>query len=448
VPADVDVVVVGAGLSGLIAARALSRSGLSVRVLEARDRVGGKMLTADLAGCPVDLGAHWVGPSQRRILALLEELGIETERQHLAGRHSLLLGGRRHAFRGTAPLVSPFAAAETAWRVVQLELRRRRIDAEAPWSSPGAAGLDGLTLGDWMQRVRSRPARFALDIVARTVFGAEPSELSLLFFLWYVQAAGGLLPLTGFHGGAQDSRLTGGAQQVCERLADALGDAVTLGAAVSAVRWTADAVHVAAGGHEIAASRAVVALAPPLMDTIVFDPPLPAARRGLVERTWMGAYTKGVAVYERAWWRDRGLSGLAYAGDGPVQMVVDDSPPQGEPGVLVGFSAGAPARELARLDEAGRRAAMGAAIGRAVADDAPEPSAYRELAWADEPWSRGAPLGLMGPGTLSELGPALRPPVGPIHWAGTDTATEWPGYLDGAIQAGERAAGEIVRAPA
>jgi monoamine oxidase len=443
VSADVDVVVVGAGLSGLIAARALTRSGASVRVLEARDRVGGKMLTVDLAGCAVDLGAHWVGPSQRRILALLEELGIETERQYLGGRHSLLLAGRRHTFRGPAPLVSPSAAAETAWRVVQVELRRRSIDAEAPWSSRGASGLDGQTLGDWMRRVRSRPARLALDLVARTVFGAEPSELSLLFFLWYVQGAGGLLPLTGFHGGAQDSRLAGGAQQVCTRLADELGDAVTLSAPVTAVRWTDDAVRVVAGEREIAARRVVVAPAPPLMDAIAFDPPLPAARQALAQRTWMGAYTKGVSVYERAWWRDRGLSGLAYADEGPVQMVVDDSPPGGAPGVLVGFSAGAPARDLARLDEAGRRDAMVAAIGRAVADDAPAPSAYRELAWADEPWSRGAPIGLMGPRTLTALGPALRAPVGPIHWAGTDTATEWPGYLDGAIQAGERAAEEI-----
>jgi monoamine oxidase len=299
-----------------------------------------------------------------------------------------------------------------------------------------------------MRRVHSRPARFALETVTRTVFGAEPSELSLLFFLWYVQAAGGLLPLTGFHGGAQDSRLAGGAQQVCERLAEGLGETVTLAAPVTAVRWTDDAVSVVAREREIFARRVVVALAPPLMDAIAFDPPPPAARQGLTQRTWMGAYTKAVAVYERAWWRDRGLSGLAYADDGPVQMVVDDSPPAGEPGVLVGFSAGAPARDLARLDAAGRRDAMIAAIGSAVADEAPMPFAYRELAWADERWSRGAPIGLMAPRTLTELGPALRPPVGPLHWAGTDTATEWPGYLDGAIQAGERAAEEVARAHA
>jgi monoamine oxidase len=292
--------------------------------------------------------------------------------------------------------------------------------------------------------VRSAPARTALEIVARTVFGAEPSELSLLYFLWYVQAAGGLQPLTAFEGGAQDSRLTGGAQQVCDRLAAELGDAVVLDAPVTSITCLGDdAAIVRAGERETTARRVVLALAPPLLASIAFEPPLPAERQSLVRRTWMGSYVKAAVVYERAWWRDRGLSGLAYADSGPVQMVVDDSPPGGAPGVLVGFAAGAPARDLQRLDEAQRRDTLIAAIGRAVADDAPPPAAYREVDWAGEPWSRGAPVALMGPGTLTEVGPALRRPVGPLHWAGTDTATEWPGYIEGALQAGDRAAGEV-----
>jgi monoamine oxidase len=295
--------------------------------------------------------------------------------------------------------------------------------------------------------VRSGPARTAFEIVARTVFGAEPSELSLLYFLWYVQAAGGLQPLTAFEGGAQDSRLTGGAQQVCEHLAAELGDTVSLDSPVTSIACLGDdAAIVRAGDRETTARRVILALAPPLLTSIAFDPLPPAERQGLARRTWMGTYLKAAVVYERAWWRDRGLSGLAYADSGPVQMVVDDSPPGGAPGVLVGFVAGAPARDLRRLDEAQRRHALTAAIGRAVADDAPPPTAYRDVDWAGERWSRGAPVALMGPGTLTEVGPVLRRPVGPLHWAGTDTATEWPGYIEGAIQAGDRAAGEVAGA--
>src|SRR4051794_228910 len=215
---DVDAVVVGAGISGLVAARELRRAGASVQVLEARDRVGGKIHTVDVGGCAVDLGAHWVGPTQRRFLALLEELGIATEPQYVDGRHSLTLDRDRRTFTGSIPFVSLFGVAETAWRVARVELRRRRIDVEAPWSSRGARRLDAITLEEWMRGMRSASARATFEISARTIFGAEPSELSLLFFLWYVQSAGGFPALTQVHGGAPEPRVRGGAQQGCERL--------------------------------------------------------------------------------------------------------------------------------------------------------------------------------------------------------------------------------------
>ena len=443
--AHVDVVVVGAGISGLIAARELQRAGASVQVLEARDRVGGKIHTVEVDGCPIDLGAHWVGPTQRRFLELCAELGIATETQYLDGRHSFVLGDRRRTFR-TAPLGLPAGVLETTLRVARIELRRRRIDVDAPWSSPGAAELDSVTVGQWMRGIRTPAARAAFDITVRTVFGAEPSELSLLFFLWYVQSAGGFRALTEFHGGAQDSRLQGGAQQVCELIAAELGEAVTLGAPVTAIAASGDGVVVRAGGHETTARRVVCAIAPPLLESVAFDPPLPPERAAVGHRTAMGAYMKAVAIYDRAWWRDRGLSGVAFADGGPVQMVVDDSPASGEPGVLVGFAGGDAARALQRLDASARQEAVVAAIGQALGDGAPPARAYRDLNWLDEPWSRGAPVSLMAPGALTQVGPSVRPPVGRVHWAGTDTATEWNGYVEGGIQAGERAAREVMSA--
>jgi monoamine oxidase len=180
-----------------------------------------------------------------------------------------------------------------------------------------------------------------------------------------------------------------------------------------------------------------------MVSRIDFEPALPPAREALSQRMPMGAYMKGIAVYDRAWWRDRGLSGLAFSDRGPVQFTVDVSPPGGEPGVLAGFVTGAPAREVPRLEGEERHRVVLDAMGRMLAPEAANPRDYRDFNWLEEPWSRGGPVGLMTPGTLTGLGPALREPVGRIHWAGTETATSWPGYMEGAIQAGERAAAEV-----
>jgi monoamine oxidase len=434
---------VGAGLSGLSAARKLKREGASVVVLEARDRVGGKMHTVSIEGCDVDLGAHWVGPTQRRVLALADELGIEIEKQYLDGKHLLTLGGERHAFTGLVPLVSLFGTAESVLSVARIELRRRLVRVEEPWRSRGASRLDSFTLGHWMEGLRSRAARATFELTARTVFGAEPSEISFLYFLWYAQCAGGVMQLTDFEGGAQDAHLHGGSQQVCERLAAELGDAVVLGSPVSVIATEGDSAVVTSAERTVRARRAIVAVSPAIAGRIEFEPALPPAREALGQRMPMGAYMKGVAVYERAWWRDRGLSGLAFADRGPVQMVVDAGPAGGEPGVLVGFVTGAPARAMGGLAADARRRAVLDAMTAALAPEAATPVAYRDFNWLEERWSRGGPVGLMGPGTLTGLGPVLKEPVGPVHWAGTDTATEWNGYMEGAIQAGERAAGEI-----
>lgn len=411
-------------------------------MLEARERVGGKMHTVSIEGCDVDLGAHWVAPSQSRMLALAGELGIEVEKQYLDGRHLLMLGEERHEFSGLIPLTSVFGAAETVLGVARVELRRRLVRTEDPWRSRGAARLDSYTLAHWMRGVRSDAARAMWTLTARTVFGAEPSELSFLYFLWYAQCAGGLMQLTDFEGGAQDAHLRGGTQQICDRIAEELGEAVSLKSPVAAIKHGPDGVSLRVGRRRIRAGAAIVAVSPAVAARIDFEPGLPS-REALGQRMPMGAYMKGVAVYDRAWWRERGLSGLGFADRGPVQMTVDASPPGGSPGVLVGFVTGAPARAVARLEGDARRTAVLDAMAAIVGPEAGSPAAYRDFNWLEERWSRGGPVGLMGPGTLTGLGPVLTQPAGALHWAGTDTATEWNGYMEGAIQAGERAAAEV-----
>jgi monoamine oxidase len=404
--------------------------------------VGGKMHTIDVDGCHVDLGAHWVGPTQRRVLALAEEFGIEVEKQYLDGKHVLTLAGERHEFTGLIPLTSLYGAAETIVGVARVEVRRRLVRSADPWRSRGAARLDSFTLAHWMRGLRSDAARAMWTLTARTVFGAEPAELSFLYFLWYAQCAGGVMQLTDFEGGAQDAHLRGGSQQVCDRIAEELGEDVLLESPATALRHDGTGVSIKVGRRRIKAAGAIVAVSPAVAARIDYEPGLPS-RDALGQRMPMGAYMKGIAIYDRAWWRDRGLSGLAFADRGPVQMTVDASPPGGVPGVLIGFVTGAPARAVAQLEPAARRHVVLDAMAGAVAPEAADPRSYRDFNWLEEPWSRGGPVGLMGPGTLTGLGPSLREPAGPVHWAGTDTATEWNGYMEGAIQAGERAAAEI-----
>jgi monoamine oxidase len=399
------------------------------------------MHTVEMDGCQVDLGAHWVGPTQRRVLALADEFGIEIEKQYLDGKHLLNLGGERRTYRGNIPLLSPLATLDTGMGMARAELRRLLVQRETPWRSRGARRLDSYTLAHFIHGLRTEGARGMFTIVARTVFGAEPSELSYLYFLWYAQCAGGVMQLTDFKGGAQDAHLRGGSQQICEHIAAELGGDVLLGSPATALKHDGKGVSIKVGRRRIKAAKAIVAVSPAVAARIEYDPGL-AAREALGQRMPMGAYMKGVAIYDRAWWRDRGLSGLALADRGPVQMTVDASPAGGSPGVLIGFVTGAPARAVTQLEPDARRRVVLEAMADAVGAEAASPRSYRDFNWLEEPWSRGGPVGLMAPGTLTGLGHLLREPAGPVHWAGTDTATEWNGYMEGAIQAGERAATE------
>lgn len=437
------VIVVGAGISGLSTARALTRAGVPTTVLEARDRVGGKMHTVQVGVDPVDLGAHWIGPGQRRIAALAHELGVETEPQHLSGSNVLIYGGSRSTFKGTIPKLSPLALLELQVGIWRLEAMRRRVSQEGPLTTK-ARRWDEVSLAEWRgKRLRTRGARMVLDLSTELIFGAEPGELSLLYFLRYMQAAGGWTALSEFEGGAQQDHFVGGSQQICLRLAEELGESVRLEAAVDRIEQSEEGVVVATSSGSFEAELVVLALSPPLAARIRYDPPVPLARDALTQRMFMGAYMKGIAIYERPWWRDQGLSGLAYRDHGPVQMVVDASGRRGQ-GSLVAFVTGRVALELGRRPPKERRDAVLGALVEMLGVEAASPSDYLDVNWHDEPWSRGGPVGVMGPGTLACVGEALREPVGRIHWAGTETAREWTGYMEGGIEAGERAAGEVL----
>ena len=446
-----DVVVVGAGLSGLAAARAIADSGREVVVLEARRRVGGRLLSATLGeGVIVDVGAQWAGDDHERVRRLAADLGVELFPHHGAGRNLLDVGGIRRRYRGTIPRLGPRALWDVFIARRRFDRLAKEVGAESPWASGRAEELDSQTLADWIERNTTTPmARELLGLAGRTIWGTGPEEISMLHALFYVASAGGFDKLIDTEGGAQQDRLDGGAQLLALGLAESVGDRLCLGAPVRGIEQRDDGVRVSADGLEVEAERAIVALPPALAARIEFDPPLSEQRAELARRFRPGRASKCMALYETPFWRDDGLSGEAVTDAGPVTLTFDSSPRDSSAGVLLGFVGGPDADEMASMGTAERRAAVLACFARLYGPRAERPLDYAEQEWSAEEWSGGGPTSNFGPGGWTACGPALREPVGRIHWAGTETATVWSGYMEGALQAAERAAAEALasRAP-
>ena len=444
--ADVDVAVVGAGFAGLAAAREVAAAGRAVVVLEARDRVGGRTVNAEIGdGEVVEMGGQWIGPTQDRAYALAGAVGVQTFPTHTAGDNLMRLDGRLRRYKGTIPKLNPAVLLDIGRGLRKLNRLSRDVDLEAPWEARDAEKLDATSLAEWVDRTMfTRTAKRLMRVTARTAWGAEPEELSMLHMAWFLRSVGSFEMMTDAEGGAQQDRLVGGSQEIAIRVAEELGDRVVLGAPVSRITERAGGLRIDAGRSEVRASRAIVAIPPALRTRIEFDPALPPAHAQLAQRMPMGWLVKATAIYDEPFWRADGLSGEALNEAGPVTITFDNSPPGGSPGALVGFVGGRDARAFARLGKSERRRAVLGCFEALFGPKAQAAERYIEQDWAAERWSGGGPVATFATGGWTASGQALREPVGLVHWAGTETATHWSGYIDGAISSGERAAAEVL----
>jgi monoamine oxidase len=450
-PRSVDVVVIGAGLAGLTAARRLHQAGRSVLVFEARDRVGGRCLSRPIGAHATDvanMGATFVGPTQHRIQALVRQLGIRLFPVYAKGNLLWYQHGKLTPYTGEIPpLADTTALAQIAVAQNTIDQQAATVPLSAPWKAPNAAAWDSMTAETWAeQNLSHADARSVFALIVEAVLSVEPRDVSWLYFLAYVHAAGGVnaLVANAGAGGAQDFRVHGGTQGIAVAMARALHGRVLLGQPVTRIDQGKGGVTVHTEALAVHAKRAIVAIPPNLAGRILYEPALPALRMQLTQRMPVGSLIKTIAVYDQPFWRADGLNGQANSDQGPVKVTFDASPANGRPGVLLGFVDGDDARRMSDLPLRARRKLALQSYVRYFGARAAKPRLYIDQVWDKETYTGGCPVGIMPPGVMTEYGRALRTPCGRIHWAGTETATVWTGYMDGAVQSGERAAAEVL----
>ncbi|WP_248490108.1 FAD-dependent oxidoreductase [Tsukamurella sp. PLM1] len=425
-PAHAEVVIVGAGVAGLVAADLLHRRGVDVLVLEAAGRVGGRtMVETTPLGSAVDLGGQWVGEGHHRFEDLADELGLTRFPMHSPKAPGIFDDGDRIGVASAPTLLANLF-------VVGLDLASRGPVPDRWRATP---------LRRWVHRLPSARARSLVEAIVATICCSGTDELSVAAFLHLVRHQGGLVTMMKSAGGAQDSLLIEGAGAIALRLAERLGDRVRLGATVTTIASSDPGVTVTTPAGGVTAAKAIVTVPPPGAARIAFSPALPESRIRLQRTTRMGTVYKALAVYDTPFWRDRSDAELIEL-DEPACAVFDSSPPDG-PGHLTVLVGGAAARRIGDAPAADRRDLMLRRLAAHFGDRVLHPVSWHEKAWHHDPFVDGGYAVLPRMGTGEGFYPVEHTPTGDVHWAGSETAAEHAGYIEGAIESAHRVVAEI-----
>ncbi len=442
-----DVIIIGAGYAGLTATQNLLKSGKKVLLIEARDRVGGRVHTQQFENYYLDLGGTWVGPSQDRIYALLKELNIETFKTYNDGKSTLLMNNRLKKYQGIIPPMPIPALLSLNRGIKSINKISKDINLNAPWLSPNADKWDAMTLQNWMDhQMKSDDAKKLFKIAVEAIWAVHPNEVSMLHALFYTKSGRDLDTLMNVENGAQEERIMGGAQSAAIKMAAQFPkNTIRFNSPVKSIIQDTDEVMISGEDFRYRANRVVVALPPTIAGKINYNNQLPSNRTQLMQRMPMGTVFKCYAVYDSPFWRETNQNGLAATDDGFVSVTFDNSPKDGSKGILMGFVLANQAKIFSLLSEQERKEAVINQFVKLFGPKAANPTQYLDKCWAQEEFSGGCYAGIMPTGVWTSLGKHLREPCGRIHWAGTETSEIWNGYIDGAVRSGERVADEILK---
>lgn len=441
-----DVVVVGAGAAGLTAATRLRAAGLTVAVLEARDRVGGRLWTDTIEGAMLEIGGQWVSPDQDALIETIEELGLETHSRYREG-DSVYIGpdGTLTRFTGDSFPVSESTAKTIDEVTARLDAMVAEIDPDEPWAHPRAAEWDAITWDAWLRRqTDDEEAVLNLAFPTGSAMLTKPTHaFSLLQSLLMAASAGSYSHLVDADF-ILDKRVVGGLQQVPIRLAERLGDDVFLNRPVRTLEWSDAGATAIADGMTVRARQAILALAPVLYSRISFVPALPRLQHQMHQHLSMGFVVKVHAVYDRPFWREQGLSGTAFSPYELSHEAYDNTNHGDERGTLVGFVSDRHADDVFTLSAEERKERILESLSHYYGPEAKNPVVYYESDWGAEEWTRGAYAASFDMGGLHRYGPHLRTPVGPIRFACSDLAGAGYQHVDGAIRMGRLVADAII----
>lgn len=440
----VDVCIVGAGFAGLAAALKLKKEDLTVCILEARNRVGGRVYTEILPdGTALDWGGTFHGEGHSRLSFLAKEYGCELQRTP-KGDKLIFMDGKTYRFSGSIPRINPLALADLALAIKNLDLMAKKVPLDGPWKAENAAEWDMMSLGQWIDHhTLSKKAKTLLNSFCIEIFSSDPHEISLLHALFMIHSLKSLEWIISDEGGAQQDLMVGGMQTLANRMADGLKESLHLNCPVTKIVQNENQVVIYAQDIMVEASEVIVATSPVMAGRIDYEPSLPQLRNQLTDRSAVGQIIRCYAVYQTPFWRFERLSGLALDADEVPQACIDTSLSEHSKGVITSYIWGPPARHYATLSPEERKKTFIKGLVKRFGKKAENPIHYAELDWSEEKWSRGAVFGHYGPSVVTGFGSAIRKPCGRIHWAGTETSIQWCGTIEGAIISGERAAEEI-----
>jgi monoamine oxidase len=441
-----DVIIIGAGYAGLAAAQQLKHAGKNILLLEARDRVGGRIHTQVLPdGNYIDIGGQWIGPGQTRMYELAKANDVTTFPSYYKGKSTLYFNNKTKHYRGIIPPLPLFALLSLDAAIKKINKLSKTISLDQPWVSDNAAKWDNISLYDWMQQqMKNEKAKTLFTVAAEAIFATDASKISMLQALFYTKSGKDFDTLMNIKNGAQQDRISGGAQAIANKMAAGMQHLIKLNHAVSAINQQADGVTVSGEGFSYTAAKAILALPPTVARTVHFLQELPKAKQVFLENNFMGTVIKCYAIYKEPFWRQQKLNGLCAAPGQAVSVTFDNSPLDANKGMLMGFVLANKAVELLALTEAERKQIVLDCFTTYFGRQAATPEHYIDKSFTEEPWTQGCYAGMMPLNAWTISGTGARMITGNIHWAGTETATQWNGYMEGAVRSGERAAKEIL----